>query len=149
MSQDEFDNATSDLESEVGLQKFVEHFKETVGKTVFHLHGVPCIGAILAKQDDRGNKTENVQALMCGFQTFDELKRGARKNALKTNALGVLLVRRDGRRVIFQLEHREFGERAWYATVDNDRILGGLRGPVAYDDIEVPPLRALPERYMS
>jgi hypothetical protein len=143
------DNPFEDLETLDGIQKFVETVKEQVQKVVFDIHGIPFTGAIIAMKDHLGNVLSKPRPEFLGFGDPGKLRKMMRKHCLAMHAEGALLVHNEGRRVMFQLEHRKHGELVWYATIGEDFLFGRLNGPYTLARLEIKSLVMLPERYMS
>ena len=83
------------------------------------------------------------------IQDWKKMRRIMRDGYNKFHAEGALRVHNEGRRILFQLEHAEFGDLVWYTTADDTHMPGKLFGPVALEKLETPDLKVLPVRYMN
>jgi hypothetical protein len=148
MQQDDQDFDVSTLE---GVTAFVEHIAEETGRTLFQTKGLMPTCTLFALKDPEGRNLATATPLLVPPLTQDwkEMRRTLRLGYLRFDARGVLRVHSEGRRVLFQVEHSEFGDLVWYATPDDHGMLGKLIGPTSLEKLEFPKLNVLPRTYMS
>ena len=148
------DEPVFDVSTLEGIEKFVEHIAEETRRALFHTHGIMPVCTLFALKSPEGHQLEHAMPLMIPpspkmVQDWKEYRKLARNSYLRFNARGVLRIHFEGRRILFQVEHAEFGDLVWYATPDDSYMLGKLRGPVPLAKLEFPKLKVLPSRYMS
>lgn len=148
------DEQDFDVSTMEGIQKFVEHIAEETRRTLFHTHGIMPICTLFALKSPEGHRLEHAKPFIIQppqqmVHDWKAMRKFARNSYLRCNARGILRIHPEGRRILFQVEHSEFGDLVWYATPDDSYMLGKLRGPVPLAKLEFPKLKVIPSVYMS
>jgi len=145
------DGQDFDVSTLEGITTFVEHIAEQTRQTVFHTKGLMPMCTLFALKDPAGHELETARPVMIPptTQNWKDVRRTLRKGYLRFNARGVLRIHNEGRRILFQVEHAEFGDLVWHATPDDSYMLGKLFGPTPLEKLESPKLNILPRTYMS
>lgn len=147
MRDDELDFDVGTME---GITALVEFIAEETEQTMFRTKGLMQSCTLFVLKDVNGRDIDTATPLMLPQEKgWKEMRSAVRNGYLRYNARGVLRVHSEGRRVLFQVEHVEFGDLVWYATPDEHGMFGKLIGPVALDKLEFPKLKVIPRLYMS
>ena len=145
------DELVFDLSTMDGIQMFVEHVKSEIGQVLFYTKGVPPVCTLFVNKDEAGHEISKPMPMVFQPQSpkWKDMRRSLRNGYLRFDAHGALRVHNQGRRILFQLEHAEFGDHIWYSTADENHMLGKLFGPTTLARLETPALKVLPGKYMS
>lgn len=152
MTEDQVVEVVFDLTTIEGLQECVEAIHKLSEETIFHARRLPFASALFAHVNPHTREDYDVPtfvAMLHPARNAKELRTNVRKHALPTQSIGAMMLHIAGRRVVFQVEHRELGDLAWHAGITEDFLLSNLKGPFPIDRYDLKPLTALPERYMS
>ncbi len=144
-----------DLTTMEGVQAYVEELYSDVGQMLFQNHGLMCTGVFFSKVDQHGHKLDKIIPMGTPLPGPDikSLRPVIRKGVNETHADGVIVVHAIGRRIVFQMENKDLGDHIWYATPDDNFMLGKLFGPTPLHKFDKDDgfkrLSVIHERYLS